>query len=119
MAQSIATVTAAAKSGGKKGDAGKLRQIRIEFKSNGFEVTVDRIPQKDKNGSPIYEYDMPKDSKVFNEPGEMLAYIEECVGKKESAAHEKAEGDHGKGKAAAPAKGMAMGKGEMAGMMKG
>ena len=74
---------------------GQLASVLIEFKGNGFEVTKGFTPKTGKGGFPIYENPKPKDSVVFTEPGAMLTYIESCVGKREHAAHEKAEGKHG------------------------
>lgn len=87
---------------GKPAQTGKLRSIRIEFKSNGFEVTVDRAPDRDKNNNPIYDYENPKDSMVFTEPGECLAHVEKMLGGSEHAAHEKAEGHPEAAKEAKP-----------------
>jgi hypothetical protein len=70
---------------------GSIRCIRIEFKGNGFEVNVDRVPKPSKRGMYGYEPDKPSDSMVFTAPGECLSYIEKCIGAKEHAAHEAAE----------------------------
>jgi len=69
----------------------KLMSILIEVKANGFEITKQYEPETGKDGFLRYEGQRVKDSMVFDSPGDALSYLEECMGKKEHAAHEKAE----------------------------
>ena len=69
----------------------KLMSILVEMKANGVEITKQYEPETGKDGFLRYEGQKVKDSMVFNTPGEALTYLEECMGAKEHAAHEKAE----------------------------
>lgn len=81
------TTVRPAKEKGKK----KLMSILIEVKANGWEVTEQYEPAKNKDGFVMYDGPRVKDSKVFTEDGEALSYIEKCMGEREHSAHEKAE----------------------------
>ena len=65
--------------------------------ANGFRISKEFVPKSGKNGT-LWEPPKPNDAAVFTEPGAALTYLEECLGEKEHAAHEKAEGQEYKGK---------------------
>lgn len=60
----------------------ELRSVNINIAENGFSVTEDRVPAKDKNGQPVWEQDTPR---VFNDLDAMLRYLKDCLGGEKSS----------------------------------
>jgi len=70
-------------------EGGDWECLHIRKAANGFTITKD-LPMKDG------KYQESPPAYLATEPGEVLDYVEHCVGTKETAAHEAREEKPGK-----------------------